>query len=107
MNDHASVVIVCFGAAWCGVSDISGGTGISVLFQGAAVGVYAWVWMVCLVDVLGTVQHCNARIECVGWVLGMLATGRWVFLPTCININGVDPTQRGGAIHNVAVVVWA
>ena len=28
------------------------------------------------VDVLETVQQCNARIECVGWVLGMVATGR-------------------------------
>ena len=60
------MVNVGLGVAWCGISEISGRTGISVLFQGAAVGVYACGWMVCLVDVLGTVQHCNARIECVG-----------------------------------------
>ena len=42
------MVNVGHGAAWCGVREISGRTGISVLFQGAAVGVYAWGWMVCL-----------------------------------------------------------
>ena len=90
------MVIVGLGAAWCGVREISGRSGVCVLFKGAAVGVYAWGWMVCM----GGCSRDSAvlqRSNRVCW-LGAGDVGDWQMdvQAACININGVDR-------HNVEV----